>query len=331
MSPKVSFVMPVYNAGEYVAYAIESIQKQHFTDWELIIVDDASTDDSLSIISEFAKSDPRIRIIRSENNSGHAFTPRKIAIETARANIISPLDADDWIDSDYLELLYAQYQANNADIVYPTMCVEGSEPKKNIPHSSFNFKCTYSGRDLIKYTLNGWEISANGGIIDKNLYIKCINGVKHTNYIFSDEYLTRVLLLKAKKVGISRAIYHYRPNENSVTRHISSKMFELLVADRYLLQLINSSFDKNSEENIKIEIQRFFNIVDSLRKLNNFGGQLNFFGKLKVKSLIKLAYEDINWRILKDNIGWKYYCLLRLGIVPSSIFLRVYDRFNSKK
>lgn len=329
--PYVSFVMPVYNASKYIEKAINSIQNQTFTNWELIIIDDASTDDSLKIITKFAEEDERIVVIKSGSNSGHAFTPRRIATMVAKSDLISPLDADDWIDSDYLDQLYSKYKSINADIVYPTMLVEESHrPMRFIPNHKFNFERSYNGKELVKKTLNGWEISANGGLIKKDFYIKCINQVKHSNYIFSDEYLTRVLLINASVVGISKAIYHYRPNDGSITKRVSSKIFELLIADKYLSLLISSSFNENSEENIKIEIQRFFNIVDAIRKFNNIGNQLNSFGRSKVMHMIKTAYTDINWRILKDNIGWRYYYLIKSGITPASIFLKIYDRFSSK-
>jgi glycosyltransferase involved in cell wall biosynthesis len=91
-NPKVSVIMPVYNAGEYVATAIESILKQSFGDFELLVVDDGSTDRSAEVVAGY--SDPRLRRVENERNLGIAAT-RNRSIELARGRYIAWLDADD--------------------------------------------------------------------------------------------------------------------------------------------------------------------------------------------------------------------------------------------
>ncbi|NJD52501.1 MAG: glycosyltransferase [Candidatus Methanoperedens sp.] len=93
-SPKISAVMPVYNAELYLKEAIESILNQTFEDFEFIIVDDASTDSSYKIIKEFSKKDDRIIILRNENNLGIAETRTK-GTKYARGKYIAVADADD--------------------------------------------------------------------------------------------------------------------------------------------------------------------------------------------------------------------------------------------
>jgi glycosyltransferase involved in cell wall biosynthesis len=90
--PAVSILMPAYNAAEYIGEAIDSIRNQEFKDWELIIVNDGSSDDTLKIIND--KPDDRIIIINNERNRGIAFS-RNLAIENSKAEYIAWLDADD--------------------------------------------------------------------------------------------------------------------------------------------------------------------------------------------------------------------------------------------
>lgn len=92
-SPLVSVLMPVYNAQRYVAQAIESILQQTFTEFELIILDDGSTDRSLQILQRYAARDPRIRLI-SRENCGIAATRNQLIAE-ASAELIAVMDADD--------------------------------------------------------------------------------------------------------------------------------------------------------------------------------------------------------------------------------------------
>src|SRR6188472_559267 len=92
-APQVSVVMPVYNAERYLAEAIESTLAQSFADWELIAVDDGSTDGSSRILAEYAAADPRVVVHRQENGGVAAASNR--ALELARAPLVARLDADD--------------------------------------------------------------------------------------------------------------------------------------------------------------------------------------------------------------------------------------------
>lgn len=92
--PVVSVVMPVHNSSKFVRGSIESVINQTFRDWELILVDDCSDDDSLKIIERFARSDHRIKVIALSKNSGAAVA-RNTAIEAARGRYIAFLDSDD--------------------------------------------------------------------------------------------------------------------------------------------------------------------------------------------------------------------------------------------
>ncbi len=93
----VSIVTPVYNAEKFISETIDSIQKQTYKDWELILVDDCSSDSSYDIISEYMKNDKRIRYIKLEKNSGAAVS-RNTGIKNAKGRFIAFVDSDDiWL------------------------------------------------------------------------------------------------------------------------------------------------------------------------------------------------------------------------------------------
>lgn len=92
--PKISVVMPVYNAQKYVGLAIESILSQTFKNFEFIIINDASTDETLSICEKFAKKDPRIRIITNKKNLNIGDS-LNVGIKAARAEYVARMDGDD--------------------------------------------------------------------------------------------------------------------------------------------------------------------------------------------------------------------------------------------
>lgn len=97
MNPTVSVVTPAFNAAWIVGEAIRSVQSQTFTDWELVIVDDCSTDSTAAVIGQFASSDERIRLLRQTVNSGPAGA-RNAALAASRGRFVAFLDSDDlWL------------------------------------------------------------------------------------------------------------------------------------------------------------------------------------------------------------------------------------------
>ena len=103
--PKVSVLMPNYNAWKYISEAIQSILNQDFTDFEFIIIDDCSTDNSWEIIQEFAKKDERIVALRNDENLKICKTLNK-GIEIAKWEYIARMDSDDIAMDIWLENVY---------------------------------------------------------------------------------------------------------------------------------------------------------------------------------------------------------------------------------
>lgn len=104
MDSMVSVVMPAYKASSFIGEAIRSVIAQTYRDWELIIVDDCSTDNTAEVVSSFAERDSRIQLIKSEVHSGgYPSIPRNKGIESAKGRFIAFLDADDIWEPDKLE------------------------------------------------------------------------------------------------------------------------------------------------------------------------------------------------------------------------------------
>lgn len=103
MSPVVSIVTPLYNSIQFVEDTANSILSQSFTDFEWIVVDGYSTDGSYEFIAKLAEEDPRIILLRQKNRSGGAGAARKEALDVAKGEYVSFLDADDMYDPNFLE------------------------------------------------------------------------------------------------------------------------------------------------------------------------------------------------------------------------------------
>lgn len=109
-NPLISIVTPCFNAQKYIAETIHSVQNQSLEDWELLLVDDASTDQTKDIILGFQEQDPRIKYYRLKHNRGAAHA-RNIGIKNARGNYLAFIDADDLWLPDFLKKCLAQNQS----------------------------------------------------------------------------------------------------------------------------------------------------------------------------------------------------------------------------
>ncbi len=114
----VSIIMPCHNGQSTISDAITSIQNQTFDDWELLIIDDNSSDSSVQIASEFALKDNRIHLFHTEKSIGLPAVPRNIGIENASGRYIAFLDCDDiWLPTK-LEHQLQLFSTKNIAIVF---------------------------------------------------------------------------------------------------------------------------------------------------------------------------------------------------------------------
>ncbi|GHH00433.1 glycosyltransferase family 2 protein [Streptomyces lanatus] len=126
MPVKVSVVVPVYNPGVYVEDCIESLLRQSLPpdQYEVIFVDDGSTDDTPARLDELAAAEPRVTVVHQEN-SGWSGKPRNVGIEAARGEYVMFVDNDDYLGDEALERMYDYGVANGADVVVGKMAGKG--------------------------------------------------------------------------------------------------------------------------------------------------------------------------------------------------------------
>lgn len=134
MQEKVSVITPSYNSENYIMNTIESVQQQTYKNWEMIIVDDCSTDQTCAIVAEAAQKDPRIKLIRQKQNGG-AAKARNVALEHATGRFIAYLDADDIWMPEKLERQVAFMQEKKCGFsctTYEVVDAEGNSLNKII-------------------------------------------------------------------------------------------------------------------------------------------------------------------------------------------------------
>ena len=214
----ISFIVPVYNIEKYISKCIDSVLAQTFTDWELILVNDGSTDNSGKICDEYALKDNRIRVIHKEN--GGLPSAREAGLKTTKGDFIFHLDGDDFIPENALEILINKQKECNADIVIGDFQVIRNEQYCEIFD---DYKFSYLNNiEYTKQLLNvgaffvwGKLIRAN---INKNIEIPL--DIQYTE----DAIAMIQIANNAKKIAKVDAItYYYLKRENAYTSSISKK------------------------------------------------------------------------------------------------------------
>lgn len=143
MLPVVSVVMPAYNTEKYIREAVSSIENQTLRDWELLVVDDCSTDHTYEILQKLAQEDARIKIIRNQTNCGAAMS-RNIAFSQCSGKYVALLDSDDLWEPEKLEKQVICAEKTGADIIYCSYSIIDECGRKKSPdfivpeHTDFN-------------------------------------------------------------------------------------------------------------------------------------------------------------------------------------------------
>lgn len=215
---KVSIIVPVYNAGNKLNKCIKSILNQTFKEFELILVNDGSTDNSLSICNKYAKKDSRIKVI-NKNNEG-CIASRRRGIDSSTGKYIMFVDADDWVDKNIVSRLYNECINNNCEIsVCNTYKVIGDRAIVKRCNNSKYFESNrlYEGEDikdeLAEAWLHGHPFPA---YIVSKLYkreLLCESGkyLDRVTFLGEDLYYNLEIFLKANKVKvITDSLYYYR-------------------------------------------------------------------------------------------------------------------------
>ncbi|MDX5445413.1 MAG: glycosyltransferase family 2 protein [Zoogloeaceae bacterium] len=256
-NPHVSIVVPAYNAARTIGVMIQSVLAQTFTDFELIICDDASTDDTASCVMAF--DDCRIRLLRSPSNSGEGFA-RNAAIEAARGKWVAVLDADDAWQPSRLEVLLAAAREDIDVMVFDNILIchdtdSGLIPWRNLRKSgAFGERC---GEPT--------EVSFSEYVQAERLLIKPLiprdwivrTGVKHTQRKFAadSEFFINLALEGLGFRYLPQAHYLYRISPGSATAR--AKGHHLM---RDVLEEIASRADLSYEHREAIERK-----IDTLR------------------------------------------------------------------
>lgn len=302
-----SIITTVYNLEDYISECVDSILNQSFSDYELILVNDCSSDNSLQIISKYAEKDERIKIINNKTNLGCGKS-RQVGIDGAKGEYLAFIDGDDKISGNYLQRMYESVISTSGDIIvnYSKIFVEFEEDNKwnyrehNKNIDSYNI---YSGifesqEDKLLYLGSPALPYLNNKFIRKSLF----NSIPYCERLYIEDMQTHYkLVYNCNKVVTlpddGQSYYWYRKHEKSLT----------MSADPDKNALFFTLFNMDVFEYFAFEVE------DGSRFSKRFG---KHFIMLKVNTFLR--NKKINHEELKNRFPSAY-----------SEFLEKWDKIKS--
>lgn len=205
-NPLVSVIMPAYNAGRFLEEAIRSVMAQTVTDWELLVLDDGSTDDTLFIAQRLAQSDCRIRVLPNERNMGVAKT-RNRGFDLCRGEYVALLDSDDVWYPQKLEAQLARICETGADLCYCAYAIVDAAGEKT--RADYLVPETVGFDDLLKQNVIGCStVLISAAVKEKYRF--------ETDFYHEDYVLwLRLLQDGCKFAGCTQVMAAWRYVENS--------------------------------------------------------------------------------------------------------------------
>lgn len=241
-----SILVPVYQVEKYLPECIDSIRKQTFSDYEVILVDDGSRDMSGKICDQYAAIDTRVRVIHKQNEG--LLLARRTAIGVATGDYLVFVDSDDMMEQDELDKINTVLEMYNSDIVLFNAYLY-CDGKKKIFFKDLFEERVYSGQEkkiflsrmAHDFAINGmWLKAVRREIIDKE------NDYRHCSYVSNGEDLLQSIALFDRMESIyylNQALYNYRINNQSMTQNYSKNYF---ISFKYAFQSLVTCLQKNA-------------------------------------------------------------------------------------
>lgn len=307
-NPKISIIMPIYNVSEFVDVAIESVLVQSFTEFELIILNAGSTDNSMDNCLKYAQGDDRIKLIDLGEKIGPGIARNK-GIDIAKGQYIMFMDGDDYIEADMLKTLYTEMIDKDAEVVvcgyFQDFMKDNKQveytvevlPPEIVTHSVTETVKNIPLLDVMKVLSFSWNKLYDASIIKNNL-VKFPDIMHSEDYFFVLEFMQYV----NKLATVKHAYYHYIKREcMTLTNQAYHKDFLELMKNRFSTQVeILKKFgvyDYETKKNACSEhIKNIFLALE-----NECAKQSNLTGKQRRANIRKLIAEPYTIEAIENS------------------------------
>lgn len=276
--PTITVIVPMYNAEAYISECIDSILHQTIRDFEILVIDDGSTDSSGHIVEKYASDNTQVRVIHQKNQG--LVRSRKVGVENAQGKYIGFVDADDVIEPLMYETMLTFVQDNDLDFVSVGIIDNGVERMDLLDEGVYpkDEKANWISR-IIPCTTH--HMQGVQGIIPntytklykREIFLEKCMDVPDEIRFREDNCFVYTYLLSAERIGVlHRAFYHYRYNANSHSQ-IQDELFFSRINRCYLY--LKKQFEQSIYSNVLLPQLQFFIIYTMAEGLNRMNYDAN--------------------------------------------------------
>lgn len=335
-----SFMIPVYNVDKYLDNCLQSILCQNFKDYEIILIDDGSTDKSGSLCDIYEKKYENIRVIHQENHG--IFYTRRVGFRAARGEYCISVDSDDFLDKNFLTTLYRAIEKYTPDmiVINALKYYEGAVYQHKQPMYPENkFFDEYEKKELYQKLLNRemsntlWTKVIKKSIIDSEFDDSRCQWIN----LGEDLLMSLPILTNAKSVlYLSAPLYYYRTNFESLTQKYNLKNYESIVEVNKKLEEYVSLWDISRGK--ELAAGRFMVDVYDIF-ISMFKARKNFDYEKGIDEIATSGYFREKYSVAdKKNMDirqrfaiWSIYNKNKLGMMLSGMIVKIKEWYFLKK
>ena len=321
IKPFFSIIIPVYNVGKYLGYCLDAVKGQKFLAFEVVLVDDGSTDGCSDVCDQYAAEDDRFIVLHQKNQG--LLQARRNGLKIARGEYIIHIDSDDACSFDLLEELYSAIQESNADLlIYNFELIDecNNQIQRHTPaFGRESALCRLSKKDIINKMLTTTEINT--------IWMKCakrnivditVDYSRYGRLMMGEDVLQSIPLIENAKeiVYIPKCLYKYRYNRAGMSRSMKkSYIFDFLNVRRRFYNMLQKMTEVEEEDRILLYKNYSHFLINYLLKESLVCQSRKEYLELKKEIVpyllpineseyLENTVEKAAWILCKSNLFW---------------------------
>ena len=312
-NPKISIISPVFNSQKYLLKFFKNINSKNFNEFEIILIDDCSIDNSVKLIEEYKKTNEKVILIKNKKNKG-TFISRNIGVLYSKGKYLILPDPDDILSKNILKICYKYAEKYNYEMIIFNLYLANKNIILNNIINRFEDKSIYQP-NLASYLFYGnndldiIDCYVTNKFIKKQVYIKALNALNNFYLnmfiiFMEDSIMNYALYLEAQSCYFLKVIgYYYIKNNQSITNNLFKisiiRMKFIFIRLKFIFEFSkNTKYEKDKANHIFEILYKGFNIKNNLLKYLNYSNDLYFF--LHIINMYILIKELKN--IIEKNI-----------------------------
>lgn len=309
----VTVLVAAYNARETLEMCLDSLCEQSYKDLEIVCIDDASTDTTLTYLEERATLDYRIKVVKMAQNSGQAVA-RNEGLKVAKGEYVMMVDADDWLSEDAVAKaveVFEKHPATDCVVLHLIEVENDKETDYGLPEA-LKTEGRMTGLDAFEACLDAWKLHG--------LYVarrRLYNQFRFdtTTRLYSDDNTSRLHYLHSREVRACEGRYYYRKHPQSMTRSFNLHRFDFMEANLSLLFALKKETLRPGTLK-KYEGQRWMTFIRCYRMFIIHQNEIQEDKQLELKERLKTVLHTFRPSRLPFRYRWKpgYWLTLSAAI-----------------